>query len=319
MEFQKYPSIEGIWRDKEIDYFERHVDFDDYIWCVTEKAHGTNFAFYYDGEEIKCGRRNGFITGNFYNYEEVLEKYKRNVKEIYQALDLDTLILYGEMIGGLYEHPDITNKCVSMIQKEVQYCPDREFYLFDIVMDGKWRRHNTVELIGDAFGIPFARILQVGSYEEVKEYPAEFQTTIPEQFGLPEIEGNVCEGIVIKPLTPVFVGDKRLILKKKNTTFKEQKPKKRKKRKKLSDVSSKYLDEISNYITENRLRSVLSKFEEVTEDDFMLIFNAFKKDVYTDFEKENDLRYPEVEAQRVDKSVGKMCADVWRPIFLKLK
>ena len=60
MEFKKYSSIENTYRKAEIDYIRQNA-FDRGDFIIEEKVHGSNFAFYYDGTEIKCAKRTQFI------------------------------------------------------------------------------------------------------------------------------------------------------------------------------------------------------------------------------------------------------------------
>ena len=47
-------------------------------------------------------------------------------------------------------------------------------------------------------------------------YPCAFPTTLPAELDLPPIKGNDCEGIVLKPLSPVLLEDgARVAVKKK--------------------------------------------------------------------------------------------------------
>ena len=52
--------------------------------------------------------------------------------------------------------------------------------------------------------------------------------------------------------------------------------------------------------------------------DFKKVFDAFKKDIYENFNMDHDnLRDAEtVDKNSIDKVVGKLCTDVWRPVFL---
>ena len=87
--------------------------------------------------------------------------------------------------------------------------------------------------------------------------------------GLPQIDGNICEGTVIKPVVPrTLRNGGRVVLKNKNEKFSEKKTVEISESK--SDdrcaINRQKCDEISNiiammssYVTENRLKNVLSK------------------------------------------------------------
>ena len=72
----------------------------------------------------------------------------------------------------------------------------------------------------------YSRPLIMGTMEEVFNYKLGFVSTIPALFGLPPIDGNLAEGIVIKPLKDSTLmthkGPKRLIFKQKIEKFSER-------------------------------------------------------------------------------------------------
>lgn len=100
----------------------------------------------------------------------------------------------------------------------------------------------------------------------------------------------ICEGNVIKPIEPAyFWSGSRVILKNKNEKFSEisksksNKVKKEKQEVKLSDEANKLFEIANTYITENRLRNVLSKMEKITDRHFGVVVGNFIKDTMTDF------------------------------------
>mmetsp|Transcript_13892 Transcript_13892/g.32393 ORF Transcript_13892/g.32393 Transcript_13892/m.32393 type:complete len:94 (-) Transcript_13892:153-434(-) len=66
MKFKKYTSIENSHRKKFVADCVSAIELgyckDDFV--VEEKAHGANFAFYYDGTELKTASRSGFLEKN---------------------------------------------------------------------------------------------------------------------------------------------------------------------------------------------------------------------------------------------------------------
>ena len=71
--------------------------------------------------------------------------------------------------------------------------------------------------LAEQFDLLYAKPLFSGSFKDALEYQNDFQTTIPGILGLPEIEDNIAEGVVIKPENAMFFHDgSRLILKNKN-------------------------------------------------------------------------------------------------------
>jgi len=337
MKHRKYERIEGTWHEKTMEYFKEQGFFaEDIEWCVMEKVHGCNFAFYLDQEEVKVGKRKHFLIEgeNFYQYLRMSKREQYKCVQIWDdivsgGLEIKELIIYGELFGGFYPHPDVQNiGSVRKVQKGVWYHPDIQFYAFDI-----WIKTDTFsgfldyDLAIDLFkknDLLYAKIIKQGTYEECSQYPTEFQTAIPDLLGLPKIENNLCEGVVLKPILPIYMKDgDRVILKTVNEQFKViSREKGDEKLKRISQEMSEYAKEtvelLIPYINENRLRSVLSKFGEFSKKDFNNVYSLFKEDIYEDFAINYDnLEFCDVvDLKMVGKEVGRLCVEIWRPIFL---
>jgi len=363
MKHKKYERIDGIWQEKEVAYLRlQGFDHPSIKWCVSEKVHGSNLAMYMDQDEFKVAKRSAFLKDgeNFFQYLRMREANGYKVRDLWNQLvvkneNIEELIVYGELFGGYYPHPDVERlPNVQKIQKGVYYSPDIHFYCFDIMVNGKFLPMDQVEKLCDFCDILYARILFEGTFDECMNYTNEFQTNIPKWLGLPLIDpkekhvikrnvvsgvdsngefiittkiieycGNICEGIVIKPIIPLYYQDgSRVILKSKNDVFMEvsteKTVKKKKEHKELSKHAMDTLELICVYVNENRLRNVLSKFGTFTKRDFKRVFDAFKKDIYEDFNinYDNLKGIDKVDKQEIDKVVGKLCIEIWRPVFL---
>ncbi|MDR1679917.1 MAG: hypothetical protein LBR81_09115 [Prevotellaceae bacterium] len=141
--FKKYNSIENTYNK---DFLERIKleGYDALRYVVQEKVHGANCCFITDGKVVDFAKRTGLVEAGerFYNYEGLLSRYLERVILLYARVkdrypDTDCVLLYGEMFGGKYPHPDVRNDLMQMcIQKGVFYCPNHEFYGFDIFVQG---------------------------------------------------------------------------------------------------------------------------------------------------------------------------------------
>ncbi len=363
MNHKKHKHINGVWQEKEVAYLRlQGFDHPDIKWCVLEKVHGSNFAFYMDIDDLKVAKRSSFLKDgdNFYQYLRMRESNGYKIRDVWNQLvameyELEEIIVYGELFGGLYPHPEVERLSnVQKVQKGVFYSHDIHFYCFDIMVNGTFLPMDLVEALCEDCDIMYAKILFEGTFDECSKYSNEFQTKIPEWLGLPlfnpnekhkivrlvydgldkegeikykekiiEFYGNICEGIVIKPIEQLLYDDgNRVILKSKNEVFKElsseKTVRKKKEHKELSPAAIETLDFLSYYVNENRLRNVISKIGSFSKKDFKKIFDAFKKDIYEDFNINHDtLRYMDkVDKSTIDKVVGKLCTDIWRPIFL---
>ena len=61
-------------------------------------------------------------------------------------------------------------------------------------------------LFSDA-GLLYAWNRFIAPLNDCLAYPHVFPTAIPGELGLPPIDGNLCEGIVLKPLIPIYLPD----------------------------------------------------------------------------------------------------------------
>jgi hypothetical protein len=118
------------------------------------------------------------------------------------------------------------------------------------------------------FEIPYAEPLLIGKFNEALNFNTRINSPIPAQFGLPVLEQNLIEGVVIKPydLKDTELLSSRPIIKLKNPEFdEEEKFHKAERWSFIPDISSKtenlsfITDELRTYVSKNRLESVVSK------------------------------------------------------------
>lgn len=337
MELKKYSSIENTYRDKFIDII-REQGHDGGDWVVMEKVHGGQFSIYYDGQTLKASSRTTFLDENtdFFNWQKVLEDNKEKVIDMYRILkedqdEISVLVAYGEIFGGSYPHPDVARvKTAKRLQKGVFYHPDNLFYAFDIRVDGQYLDVDRCEDLFQRSGLFYAKTLFRGSLEECINHPDDFPSKVSQWLGLPPIEDNIAEGIVIKPVEPRFVktGD-RVILKSKNEKFKERKAKKKRPPKPqdapLSENAVQLQQELESLVTENRLQNVLSKQGEIPyplpKDYFGRIMKNFSADIWEEFNKDFEDNFDQLdkkEQKRVSKAVNQVAAKlVQKKLFSK--
>lgn len=277
-------------------------------WCVTEKVHGANFCFLCDndGERVRCGKRTGLLsdTDDFFGYKRRLliriipqiQQVYRFVKNTY--INLDQLYVFGELFGGSYPHPDVAKvNDVNAVQTGIWYCPDIEFYAFDlaIAVNNEKQAYLDYEYAIKAFqhaNLFYAEPLFIGRYEEALDFALGFNSFIPNKLGLPPLsESNKAEGIVIKPMHEVMVKTNkgsavRAIVKKKIVEFSEDKYSQAQKQEFKNDGGFSNADllrfEIDALITDNRLNNAISKVGHVTKNDkekLKELLNAYVKDV----------------------------------------
>jgi len=336
MIFKTYNSIENAYRTRVIDQIKLQ-GFGKEIFIVQEKVHGANFSFFTDGKEIKIAKRTAFIEDDekFYNAHQILERYRKNVIDVFQKVktihpDVETVVIYGELFGGGYKHKEVEPvKDAIKVQKGVEYSPYNEFYAFDIKLNGTtYLDTDLVNQIFDETGFFYAKILFQGTLEEALKFPNDFDSKIPAWLGLPEIENNMCEGTIVKALkTKYFGSGLRVILKNKNEKWTEKSKMVRKDRPiqkevHFSENAQNIWEEIQKYATTNRLNNVVSKIGEFDPKMIGKVIGLFSKDILEDFEKDfpNVFKTIEKEEQkRINKKLNSLVIDVIKEELMTVK
>lgn len=338
MIFKKYNSIENSHQD---DFLKaiREQGFGNQEYIVQEKVHGANLSFVTDGQQLLSAKRTEPILDgeDFFNSKIVSEKYKDKILALF--LDLSnqfhakTITVFGELFGGGYPHPDIPKTDhAKLVQRGIYYCPSNDFYAFDILINhDHYLDTQTANQLFDKHGFIYAETLFRGSLSDCLAYPNAFKTTIPGVFNLPELEGNICEGVVIRPLQPTFLRNgARVMIKNKNEKWAENnnyidhtilKELLRIEGEALSEEANFLCEEVFKQITNNRLNNLISKIGEVDPSkDFGKVLGLYNKDVLTELLK----RYPEKynslekqEAKAVNKFLNKYAAALINDYFDK--
>ncbi|MFC4163086.1 RNA ligase, Rnl2 family [Epilithonimonas zeae] len=307
------------------------------IFIVQEKVHGANFSFFTDGKEIKIAKRTAFIEDDekFYNAHQILERYRKNVIDVFQKVktihpDVDTVVIYGELFGGGYKHKEVEPvKEAIKVQKGVEYSPYNEFYAFDIKLNGTtYLDTDLVNQIFDETGFFYAKILFQGTLEEALKFPNDFDSKIPAWLGLSEIENNMCEGTIVKTLKTKYFGNgSRVILKNKNEKWTEKSKMVRKDRPiqkevRFSENAQNIWEEIQKYTTVNRLNNVVSKIGEFDPKMIGKVIGLFSKDILEDFEKDFPNAFTTIEKEeqkRINKKLNSLVIDVIKEELMTVK
>ncbi len=336
MKFKKYNSIENSYQDSFIKSIDEQ-GFGDLQYVVQEKVHGANISFMTDGENIISAKRTELISDNedFYNSKNVLEKYKERILALFHEIATEfqakEITIFGEIFGGGYPHPSVVKEDkATLVQRGIYYCPQNEFYAFDILIDNE--RYLDVEKTNSLFEkykFIYAKTLFKGSLSECLNYSNAFKSTLPKEFDLPELEGNICEGVVVRPVQPHFLKNgARVIIKNKNEKWAENnnyidkallKTIVRNEDEDLSEEASLLCEEIYKFITQNRLNNLISKVGEVDpKKDLGKIMGLYNKDVLTDFLKLYEARYQALEKNEmkaVNKFLNKYASQLIKECF----
>jgi Rnl2 family RNA ligase len=337
MKFKKYNTIENSYQQEFIsDIMTQGLGNLDYV--VQEKVHGANLCFITDGETILTARRNELILADevFYNAHLVLEHYQSRIFELFfdvsEQFHAKSVTIFGEILGGGYPHPEVTvDSNAQLVQRGIYYCPYNDFYAFDILINGEsYLDTETINQFFEKHKFHYAKTLFKGNFSECLSFPNAFKTTIPKEFNLPELEGNICEGVVIRPIKPLFLKNgERVMVKNKNEKWAENNnyiDKSLLNRllkldgENLSENAKFLCEEIYKLITINRLNNIVSKIGIIDpKKDLGKVLGLFNKDVIADFLKNNQLYYNTLEKQEMkfinkflNKHAGEMIYDIYQ-------
>lgn len=264
--FQRYKSIENSYREKFIhDTLAFHPVYLTAKYIATEKIHGANFQINFhraedDSVSVSFGKRSGFIAGDesFYNHLGTLNKPEyqmliENVCHWMRSIGYKDVIMYGEFAG-------------PGVQSGVDYGPQKFVKFYDVVLDGEYQLWPVfLEFMGQVNGLEFV-VPVAGEFETLEEalaFDVEGKLSL-----LNPVEGNVWEGVVIKPWNVMDYnkdGEQVLFyIKKKDSHFADKQKKSKDTR---ADLPQELLDAqhaFSEYLTEVRLQDVISKYGPIT-------------------------------------------------------
>jgi Rnl2 family RNA ligase len=328
MEFHKYNSIENSYQH---DFINSIIEqgYGELEFVVQEKVHGANLSFITNGKTIVAAKRTELILDNeqFFNSKLVQEKYTDKIlnlfKEVSEKFNAKTLTIFGELFGGGYPHPDIAkDESAKLVQRGIYYSPTNDFFAFDIMLNNdQYLDVVTTSQLFEKFGFVYAKTLFKGTLNDCLTFSNEFKTTIPEDFGLPLLEGNICEGIVIRLIKTSFLKTgSRVLIKNKNEKWAENNnyidktilSKLLHEGEELSEEASLLCEEVYKLITENRLTNLISKISQIDiKKDLGKVLGLYNQDVLTDFFKSYKNQYENLEkheSKAVNKFLNKHAA-----------
>ncbi|UYM14109.1 RNA ligase family protein [Endozoicomonas euniceicola] len=284
--FVKYHSIENSSHEKARNaILERLKEMKDngspvVQWVAQEKIDGSNYSFWTDGKKVRVAKRTGWIVegDHFFDDSAIYEKYHQNILDMFKKYceEGDTLTVTGELYGG-------------NIQKRIFYQQGFDFAAFDIFFNNRKIDYNKFIEWTSATEIPIAKEVRIfDSFEEALAFNPVFQSL----HGPIEKDQNA-EGVVIKPVQPLFLKNrKHIILKIINPDFCETGNRKEKPVKNMdtaiSEDNQHVLDALIAEITEARLLSVRSKVGPITEKNIKKINGMFIRDAIDEYNKKNE-------------------------------
>lgn len=289
MPFRKFPSIENSYRDKEICYWlDKFPELRDETYIITEKLDGSCISFVYEPDgTFHVAKRSGFVGSdeNFYDIQRVVYNEYKDIMYVFKNFaqsTKSTLNVYGELFG-------------KGIQKRINYGPEKYIRFFDVTVDDVMFSQREIE---DFFSSLNIEDMLVPNFGTVKGLQAALDFNVE---GVPTLinpdGGSFIEGVVIKPYekmymipygedTPTTKLGNPFYLKKKSEKFNEVKPKREKKE--VDEGIEVLRNSFKDYITENRVLSVFSKYGEIEHpkqigDYIRLVLNDAKEEFEKDY------------------------------------
>lgn len=170
-------------------------------WIATEKIHGAQLVVATDGTAVRVGKRKAWLADDepFFGWQLLRDRLNATAETAHRACG-GTVRLYGELYGGAYPSPEVAPiPGVSAVQTGVWYAPGVRFALFDVLTEqGDYLPYDEVAAIAAAGGVDVVPLLKRGTRAEAGAVPTRFTTTVPDSLGLPELPGNIAEGVVIR-------------------------------------------------------------------------------------------------------------------------
>ncbi len=294
-------------------------------WVVTEKIHGANFSFVYEKERLRFAKRKEYLSwkDDFFGFQLVVNRMEDPIIRLFEDLSAqikgNKFIIYGELFGGKYPHPDVAPaEKLHPIQTGVYYSPNIHFCAFDIAIETEGAKskyyldYESSLSFFEKHHLFHAKPLFIGKYRQAMNFDLRINSTIPQQLNLPALKENLIEGIVVKPfdqLEKVMLSP-RPIIKLKNPEFDENKAfHQAEKWSYIPAISSKtedlsfMVEELKHYITRNRLESAISKIGDLdftNEMRMQEIATEFLQDALVDFNEDHNNLWEELSIEQQD-------------------
>lgn len=281
-----------------------------------EKIHGCNMGLHiFKDGTIKFASRSQWINNSvFMGLNTIKSDLIKKAKLLANLIEIkDRVIIFGEFFGGIYPGLNIRNYKdygkneyvheIKKIQKGVYYCPQVEFFAFDLcfIENGKkeYKTYSYYKPLFDQINMHYLKPIFSGTLAECSKFDVEsFQTTIPGILGIePIIENNYAEGIVVKPEENIYIQQHRFIVKIKRSSFSD------KQKVTIKSISNDdtneaniIVQEISQYINNNTLNSVLlNKFpgEEIEKINIRKLGGMIVSDAVDTYKRDTEKDLPD--------------------------
>ena len=279
-----YAKISNLYANQDILLFKE---------CYAlEKIHGTSAHIRYmkdnvDSVTFFSGGADHNVFADLFNVELL--------KERFEELGLDEVVVYGEAYGG------------KMQGMQETYGPDLRFVVFEVKIGETWLAVPDMAEIGRDLGldvIPYEKIsTELIDIDRERDKPSELSRRLGISSDRPR------EGVVLRPLIEMRRSNgKRIVAKHKGDQFRETKTPRKVDEKQL-EILDKANEVAMEWVTEMRLSHVLDKVMagiELTIEHTGIIVKAMVSDVITEAGDEI------VVNPTVKKAIGKRAAGMFK-------
>lgn len=176
-------------------------------WVAVEKIHGAQLVIAVVGDEVRFGKRKAWLDDEdpFFGWQLIRAELADRARAVAAIAAAPLVVLYGELFGGGYPHPEVEAvPGLQPIQTGVWYTPDLRWAVFDVLVAageddaGERRSFTEVQELAAAAGLLVPPTIRRGRRTEVEAASERFPTEVPAVLGLPPIDGNLAEGLVLR-------------------------------------------------------------------------------------------------------------------------
>lgn len=183
-------------------------------YVALEKIHGAQLVLGVGADgTLRAGKRKAWLDPEepFFGWQ-VRRAELEEAARAFRALaagegllgDGDDFVLFGELFGGAYPHPDVPPlRALSAVQTGMWYAPDLRWAPFAALVAAEGEAGGTllapsvVADLASRVGWIGPPVVARGNRAEVAAAPERFASRVPAALGLPPLDGNVAEGYVV--------------------------------------------------------------------------------------------------------------------------
>jgi Rnl2 family RNA ligase len=192
-------------------------------WVATEKIHGANFVVGATADGVWFGKRKAWLEASepFFGWQLIAKELAAAAREVFRAIGAPQVVMYGELFGGGYPHADVaTVPALQPVQTGVWYAPDVRWAPFDMLVaaddehDGELLAFSDVEALAADAGLVTPPVVGRGRLADLEALPVRAPTRVPAALGLPPLDDNIGEGLVLKQDVRAAPADRPIVKRK---------------------------------------------------------------------------------------------------------